>query len=54
MSETTWQIVYTLGGTKLSGWLGQGARLLWLNRICGLIFIVIAAALLWEVVSVDI
>lgn len=54
VSETTWQIVYTLGGTKLSGWLGQGARLLWLNRICGLIFIVIAAALLWEVVSVDI
>ncbi len=54
ISETTWQIVYTLGGTKLSGWLGQGSRLLWLNRICGLIFIAIAVALLWEVATVDI
>lgn len=54
ISESSWQIVYTLGGTKLSGWLGQGSRLLWLNRICGLIFIVIAIALLWEVVTVDI
>lgn len=54
ISETSWQMAYTLGGTKLSGWLGQGSRLLWLNRICGLIFIAIAVALLWEVVTVDI
>lgn len=54
ISETTWQMAYTLGGTKLSGWLGQGSRLLWLNRICGLIFIFIAIALLWEVVAVNI
>ena len=53
ISESSWQMVYTLGGTKLSGWLGQGSRLLWLNRICGLIFIAIAVALLWEVVTVD-
>ncbi|SJM36339.1 Homoserine/homoserine lactone efflux protein [Psychrobacter pasteurii] len=54
ISETTWQMAYTIGGTKLSGWLGQGSRLLWLNRICGLIFIFIAIALLWEVVAVNI
>lgn len=54
ISETTWQMAYTVGGTKLSGWLGQGSRLLWLNRICGLIFIFIAIALLWEVVAVNI
>ncbi len=54
ISETTWQMAYTVGGTKLSGWLGQGSRLLWLNRICGLIFIFIAIALLCEVVAVNI
>lgn len=48
-SETTWQMIYTQGGTKLSGWLGSGSRLLWLNRICGLLFIIIALALAWEV-----
>ncbi|WP_296403896.1 LysE family translocator [Psychrobacter sp.] len=48
-SEITWQIIYTLGGTKLSSWLNKGSRLLWLNRLCGLIFIFIALALLWEV-----
>lgn len=48
-SETTWQFAYTIGGTKLSGWLGSGSRLLWLNRICGVLFIMIAVALLWEV-----
>lgn len=48
-SEITWQIIYTLGGTKLAGWLGSGSRLLWLNRLCGLIFMLIALALAWEV-----
>lgn len=50
-SETIWQIVYTLGGKKLASWLDVGSRLAWLNRGCGVIFIVIAAALLAEVVN---
>lgn len=49
MSETTWQFVYTVGGTKLSGWLGSGSKLLWLNRVCAALFVFIALALLWEV-----
>ena len=53
ISETTWQMVYTVGGTKLAYWLGSGSRLLWLNRSCGMIFILIALALIWEVVAMD-
>lgn len=49
VSETTWQLAYTVGGTKLANWLGQGSRLLWLNRLCGVIFILIALALMGEV-----
>ena len=49
LSETIWQIVYTLGGKKLAGWLDIGDRLAWLNRGCGIIFILIAAALLADV-----
>ena len=49
LSETIWQIVYTLGGKKLAGWLDVGERLAWLNRGCGVIFILIAAALLADV-----
>ncbi len=51
LSETIWQIVYTLGGTKLASWLDVGNRLAWLNRGCGVIFILIAAALLAEVLN---
>lgn len=51
MSETIWQIVYTLGGTKLASWLDVGNRLAWLNRGCGIIFILIAAALLADVIK---
>lgn len=51
MSETIWQIVYTLGGKKLASWLDVGNRLAWLNRGCGIIFIVIAAALFAEVIN---
>lgn len=51
VSETTWQMVYTVGGTKLANWLGSGSRLLWLNRICGIIFLLIAVALVGEVVA---
>ena len=51
MSETIWQIVYTLGGTKLASWLDVGNRLAWLNRGCGIIFILIAAALLADVLK---
>ncbi len=51
LSETIWQIIYTLGGKKLAGWLDIGNRLAWLNRMCGVIFMLIAAALLFEVIS---
>ena len=50
-SETIWQIIYTVGGKQLAGWLDVGNRLAWLNRACGVIFILIAAALLAEVAS---
>lgn len=49
--ETSWQLIYTTSGKKLAGWLSQGQRLAWLNRICGLIFITIAGAMMWEVFS---
>lgn len=51
LSESIWQIIYTVGGKQLAGWLDVGNRLTWLNRICGLIFIFIAAALLFEVAN---
>ena len=51
LSETIWQIVYTLGGKKLAGWLDFGNRLAWLNRGCGVIFLLIAAALLGDVLK---
>ena len=51
LSETIWQIIYTLGGKKLASWLDVGNRLAWLNRGCGVIFIVIATALLAEVIN---
>ena len=47
--ETFWQFMYAISGQKLVNWLGQGNRLLWLNRLCGAVFIVIAVALAWEV-----
>lgn len=49
LSETIWQIIYTVGGKQLAGWLDVGDRLIWLNRVCGVIFILIAVALLVEV-----
>ena len=51
LSETIWQLIYTLGGKKLAGWLDVGERLAWLNRGCGVIFMLIAAALLAEVLN---
>ena len=51
LSETIWQLIYTIGGKKLSGWLDVGQRLAWLNRSCGVIFILIAVALLIEVIN---
>ena len=51
LSETIWQIIYTVGGKKLAGWLDIGNRLTWLNRVCGVIFILIAVALLVEVLN---
>ncbi|MGM8884730.1 LysE family translocator [Psychrobacter sp. 1U2] len=51
LSETIWQIIYTLGGKQLAGWLDVGDRLAWLNRACGVIFMLIAAALLAEAIS---
>ncbi|WP_350560090.1 LysE family translocator [Psychrobacter sp. CAL346-MNA-CIBAN-0220] len=51
LSETIWQLIYTIGGKKLAGWLDVGERLAWLNRGCGVIFILIAAALIVDVIS---
>ena len=51
LSETIWQLIYTIGGKKLAGWLDVGERLAWLNRGCGVIFILIATALLAEVLN---
>lgn len=49
--ETFWQFMYAISGQKLANWAGQGNRLLWLNRLCGAVFIAIAAALIWEVMA---
>ncbi|WP_373741803.1 LysE family translocator [Neisseria sp.] len=46
--ETFWQLVYTGGGRALAAWLGQGRRLMWLNRSCGAVFVLLAAGLLWD------
>ena len=51
LSETIWQMIYTVGGKNLAGWLDVGDRLAWLNRGCGVIFILIAAALLADVLN---
>lgn len=51
LSETIWQIIYTFGGKKLASWLDRGNRLAWLNRGCGVIFVLIAVALLIEVIN---
>lgn len=51
VSETIWQLIYTTGGVRLSLWLNAGRRMLYLNRVCGLIFLGIGVALIWEVMS---
>ncbi|MDO5639645.1 MAG: hypothetical protein Q4G28_07215 [Neisseria sp.] len=33
------------------GWLQSGSRLLWLNRICSLLFILIAPGLLYDILA---
>lgn len=49
--ETVWQLVYVLAGRSLAQWLQQGRRLLYLNRICALIYGLIALGLLVEVAA---
>ncbi len=46
--ESFWQVVYALGGIKFSTWLNHGKRMLYLNRLCGLIFMGIGAMLIYE------
>lgn len=46
--ETFWQLVYAAGGRSLAAWLGEGRRLLYLNRCCALVFVLIAGGLLAE------
>lgn len=49
VSETIWQFVYLLGGKQLASWLQTGSRLAWLNRACGVLFVLIAVLMVWEV-----
>lgn len=51
VGETLCQLAYVLGGRRLAGWLQDNNRLLWLNRLCGVLFVLIACGLLWEVLS---
>lgn len=46
--ETFWQLIYTAGGVALSKWLLQNARLMHLNRLCAVIFVLLAAGLVWD------
>ncbi len=46
--ETFWQAIYALGGIRLSTWLNHGKRMLYLNRLCGLIFVSIGVMLIYE------
>ena len=46
--EVIWQVIYSVSGKALSHWLQQGRRLLWLNRSCAVVFVVIALSLLWD------
>lgn len=48
--ETLWQFIYAAGGVQLSNWLNWGQRMLYLNRLCGLVFIGIGAMLIYDVV----
>lgn len=47
--ETTWQLVYTVSGKQLAHWLKTGKRLMWLNRVCELILVLVAVVLLIDV-----
>lgn len=46
--EIVWQLLYSISGQALSSWLQQGRRLLWLNRSCAVVFVLIALSLLWD------
>lgn len=48
--ETLWQIIYTVSGKQLANWLKTGHRLMWLNRLCGVVFVLIALMLLSDVI----
>lgn len=49
--ETSWQLLYTGSGKALAAWLSEGGRLMWLNRICGVIFVLIAVGLVYDVIK---
>lgn len=46
--ETSWQLIYAMGGMKLAAWLNFGQRMQLLNRLCALIFLLIALLLIAE------
>lgn len=46
--ETFWQLIYAGSGKILANWLQVNNRLLWLDRICGIIFILTSVSLLSE------
>lgn len=49
--ETFWQLVYTVGGVALSKWLLKNARLMYLNRLCAVIFVFLAVGLAWDSIT---
>lgn len=51
VSETIWQFAYLLGGKQLANWLQTGNRLAWLNHACGVLFVLIAIMMGWEVLA---
>ncbi len=49
--ETLWQFIYAAGGVQLSNWLNSGQRMLYLNRLCGVVFIGIGMMLMYDIIS---
>lgn len=49
--ETLCQSIYAIGGISLATWLNADNRMIYLNRLCGAIFVLIATLLLYDSVG---